>query len=78
MATDSVQRMLQEAERLSPEDLLRLIQLLAVKARQAGLGAEGAPDWDDVKATIELPESFDAQAWVSELRGESERVVEGV
>lgn len=69
MATDAVQRVLEESQNLTTEQLLRVIKLLLARVS----ADEPAVKWDDVRGTLKTPEGFDAQEWVSAMRAESER-----
>jgi hypothetical protein len=66
-------RVLRDAESLSREEQLLLIERLAGRLRATGEPAGARPSWEDHGGTAPFPLcGEDAQAWVSRTRQESD------
>jgi len=73
MAVSAYQRLLSEAERLSREEQLLLIERLVERLRITGASALDRPRWEDYAGTAPYPLcGEDAQAWVKRTRSESD------
>ena len=77
MASPPFIEVLELAQKLTPDDQLRLIAHLANTARLAYTAPEPRPKWMDIRGTAPYPAlGEDAQAWVSRTRQESDEACE--
>ena len=77
MAPTTLIDVLELAEKLTPDDQLRLIAHLANIARLAYAAPEPRPKWMDIRGTAPYPAlGEDAQAWVSRSRQEDDEARE--
>jgi hypothetical protein len=73
VASDELMEIMQRAERLSPDEQLRLIAHLATTARQAYSAPPRRRDWREIEGIAPYPLlGEDAQAWVSRTRREGD------
>jgi len=77
MATQTYEDILQEAEKLPPDQRLLLIERLIHQLRTAEGEKTGSPAWEDYAASAPYPLcEGDAQEWVSHVREESDKARE--
>ena len=73
MNTQTYENVLQEAEKLPPDQCLMLIERLIHHMRTAETGRDAAPAWEDYAGSATHPLcGEDAQEWVSRSRRESD------
>jgi hypothetical protein len=73
MSTQTYENVLQEAEKLPPDQRLMLIERLAHHMRTTDTGGDAAPAWEDYAGSVPYPLcGEDAQEWVSHTRRESD------
>lgn len=69
MAADALDKLIREAERLTADERLRLIERLSAKARESGPRRQ----WRDICGAAPYPLlGEDAQEWVSRSRRDSD------
>lgn len=74
LVSRELDKLIKQADKLAPEEQLRLIAHLAQKARQAYRGAKPRPQWSEIAGAAPYPMvGEDAQQWVSRTRSESDK-----
>jgi len=73
MAVPAYERILQEAERLSPQERLLLIERLAARLRAGDGSGHECPRWEQYASSAPYPLcGEDAQGWTTRTRRESD------